>query len=141
MLDRLQNLYKSTGYVVAGLSLIIILIPLEGSTIRLRIWQAFLMNLGYHMFYFLTSTAPLIQLNWLKDNSTNKAISRQLFLVLSYLMIGVCGLAAPAIIYVALSSNNYDQLFALALLPGVILGASKLIIRLKNNNKRTTTTE
>lgn len=117
-----------------------ILIPLD-SSIQERIWQAFLMNLGYHMFYYSTSTAHLIQLKWFKENSTNKAISRQFFLVMSCLMIGICVLAAPAITYIALSSNNYEQLFALALLPGVILGAIKLIIRLKKNNKRTTTTE
>lgn len=138
-LKRVQYLYKITGYVVAGLSLMVILIQFEGSAIQERIWEATLMNVGYHMLYYLTNTGPLIQLNWLKDNSTTKFVARQFFLVMSYHMIVASVLAATGIIYGALVYNNYRQLFALALLPGMILGAIKLNIRLKKNNKRTTT--
>ena len=141
-LERLQHLYKKSGYIIAGLSLMIILIPLAGATIQERIWQVLIVNLGYHLFYYLISTAPLIQLNWLEANSITRAMAMKIFFVMSYFIVGACGITAIAITYIALSNNSYGQLIAIAGLPGFIFGAIKLNLRLRKiNNKRSTTTE
>lgn len=132
-LERLHHLYKSIGYIIGGISLIVILILLEDLTVQERIGQVIIMNLGYHLFYYLTSAVPLTQMKWVEENSTTKAIGRHFFLIMSYIMAATGCVMIIALTYIALSKSDYELLFIVPVLSGVIIGSTKLNLNLRIN--------
>lgn len=133
--EKIHQFYKLIGYFLIGVSMIIILIPIENLSVRDKFGIALVMNIGFHLFYHLISIVPLKQLNWVKDNSTVQNIVFKGIMVMSYFIPIACILASVIIITESFSNQEYYKLTVLLVLSGVILGALKLNLKLKSWRK------
>jgi len=87
------------------------------------------------MFYHLISIVPLKQLNWVKGNSTVQNLAFKAIMVMSYFIPIACILASVMIITETFSNQEYYKLTILLVFSGVILGALKLNLKLKDWKK------
>ncbi|AUC81292.1 hypothetical protein [Lacinutrix sp. Bg11-31] len=130
--EKIHQFYKLVGYFIIVLSLILVMIPFEDSSIRERLGILFILNLGFHMFYYGISIVPIKQLNWMKGGSKiPDQFSKSLMIMMSYVIIFICLFASFFIIYEVVSSDNYNKLSSLLIALGAILGALKLNLRLR----------
>jgi hypothetical protein len=133
--NKLHKLYKLIAYTLIVVSLILILIPIKNLSVQDKIGIAFVMNIGFHMFYHLISIVPLKQLNWVKGNSTVQNLAFKAIMVMSYFIPIACILASVRIITESFSKQEYYKLTILLVFSGVILGALKLNLKLKDWKK------
>ena len=133
--NKLHKLYKLIAYTLIAVSLILILIPIKNLSVQDKFGITLVMNIGFHMFYHLISIVPLKQLNWVKGNSTLQNLAFKAIMVMSYFIPIVCILASVMIITETFSNQEYYKLTILLVISGVILGALKLNLKLKDWKK------
>jgi hypothetical protein len=133
--NKLHKLYKLITFTLIAVSLILILIPIENLSIQDKFGIALVMNIGFHMFYHLISIVPLKQLNWVKGNSTVQNLAFKGIIVMSYFIPIACVLTSVIIIKESFSNQEYYKLTILLVFSGVILGALKLNLKLKDWKK------
>jgi|GEM_PF-2914392 len=133
--EKIHHFYKLIAYFIIGVSFLLTLRPFSDFPLQERFGIALVVNIGYHMFYYLISIIPLKQLNWVKDNSTIQSLAAKSFMVMSYFIILACILASIFIIKEAISNQEFYSLTTLLVFLGVILGALKLNLKLKNWKK------
>ena len=133
--NKLHKLYKLIAFTLIAVSLIMILIPIENLSIQDKFGIALVMNIGFHMFYHVISIVPLKQLNWVKGNSTVQNLAFKGMIVMSYFIPIACVLTSVIIITESFSNQEYYKLTILLVFSGVILGALKLNLKLKDWKK------
>ena len=89
------------------------------------------MNIGFHLFYWILSLAPLSQLIWLKNHSIAKEFANRAFTAMSYFIIALCLIIAFSIIRQVIIAKEFHLLIGLALVPGIFLGALRLNLELR----------
>lgn len=133
--NKLHKLYKLIAYILIAVSLILILIPIENLSVKDKFGIAFIINIGFHMFYHLISIIPLKQLNWVEGNSTLQNLAFKGIMIMSYFIPIACILASIIIITESFSNQEYYKLAILLVFSGVILGSLKLNLKLKDWKK------
>ncbi len=129
--DKIHRIYRLVAYILGGISLIVLLVPFANYNFPDRVGLALTMNLGFHLFYWIISIAPLSQLSWLKDNSIVKEFAKRAFTAFSYLIIAFCLIITISIISEVISTQEFYRLTGLLTATGVILGALKLNLELR----------
>ncbi|GAA0872453.1 hypothetical protein GCM10009117_16000 [Gangjinia marincola] len=130
--SKLHNLYKTIGYFLIAVSLILILLPIDSSSVQNKYGIVLAMNIGFHMFYHMISIVPLKQLNWVKDNPVLQNLAFKGIMVMSFFMPIACIMASIIIIIDSFSNQTYYKLTVLLVFLGVILGAFKLNLKLRS---------
>ncbi len=129
--DKIHRTYKQVAYVLGGISLIVLVIPFAEYDFLSRVGIILTMNLGFHLFYWILSIAPLSQLIWLKDNAIVKDFAKRAWIIMSYFIIASCLFFAISIIKDVILTQEFYQLTGLTVVSGVVLGALKLNLELR----------
>lgn len=129
--DKIQRTYKRMAYILGGITLIVLIFPFRDYDFLDRVGLAFTVNLGFHFIYHFLSLAPLSQLTWLKENSIIKDLAKQGFTAMSYFIIASSIIMTLVIINKVFSTQEFDLIIGLFVIPGIILGAMKLNLELR----------
>jgi hypothetical protein len=129
--DKIHRAYKLVAYILGGVSLIVLVFPFANSDFSDRVGLTLPMNIGFHLFYWILSLAPLSQLIWLKDHSIVKEFAKRAFTAMSYFIIASCLIITFSIISQVILAREFYLLIGLAIVPGVFLGALKLNLELR----------
>lgn len=113
-------------------SSLVYLALLSGIELNDKIFAAVVFNIGYHLFYFFLSRAPIAQLNWLKRNNSvvAESLAPSAFKLFSLLAIAGSLFISIQLIMGALNKNEYLELFAIFIPVGLFLGAYSLKLSL-----------
>lgn len=111
--------------------MIVLIFPFRDYDFLDRVGLAFTVNLGFHFIYHFLSLAPLSQLTWLKENSIIKDLAKQGFTAMSYFIIASSIIMTLVIINKVFSTQEFDLIIGLFVIPGIILGAMKLNLELR----------
>lgn len=129
--EKIHRLYKLIALALCGLSIILLIIPFGGLTVKDRVGLVLELNIGFHLFYYGLNLAPLTQLGWLKEGSTTKDIAKRGYIAMSYFIIAASLFMAIPVIAESFSKQELYRLTTLITISGVVLGALRLNLELR----------
>ncbi len=109
-----------------------ILVPIENLPLQEQIFSALFVNIGYHTFYHAFNKVPLIQLNWLPENSILKNLVKKGYVLISYFMIAISMFMSVLLVYDSINTEEYYRIITILVLVGASFGAINLNLDLKN---------
>ena len=98
-----------------------------------RLWAAFLVNFGYHGFFYFISQVPLLQLNYVKKSQPKlHKIWREVLKTFAMILMVTAVIISIVTLIGVVYEQESESLLALCILVSIFLAGYSLRISLKN---------